>query len=425
MNFLLDCLEQGTSPAKVVAFARDYLEDHGFAEFGPDTDLKDRRTGRYYMAPFPDVLFAFTAGDRREGRMPLRIGLAHVDQPGFKIKGKPDFKSMGCSLLNVGIYGGMMDHTWFDRPLGLSGQVALRGESAFEPRMVLFDSLQPVAVIPGLAIHMDRGMNDGWKIDRQKELMPVTGLAGIRWNEESFLHYLADELGVDASEILSYDLNLYNYDKPLTCGIDQELISSPRLDNLVSVAALLEAIVEGERNNDDIHMIALFNHEEVGSRSKSGANSVLFANVIDQIYSAGHLSKEAVRASLADSYYLSLDGAHAAHPNYPDRCDPTTRAYLGQGLVMKVNGSQKYASDCKMQAILKGLSEKYDIPLQEINDRNTIRGGTTIGPIVGGQLSIMGCDIGVPMLSMHSARELMCAEDYESLFQMVTAFFVE
>lgn len=424
MNVLTECLAQGTSPVGVVSFAKEYLKQQGFAELYYNKMFSPKANSKYYISPFPDVLFAFTTGSGKEMMQSFRMAFAHVDQPCFKVKGKPDFKSMGCAMLNVEVYGGMMDHTWFDRPLGLAGTIMLKGEDIFKPEEVLYDSKRPVALIPGLAIHMQREANNGWKIDRQKELMPLMGLANGRWREDEFLHFLAKELSVDESEILSYDLNLYNYDPPQLCGVKEEILCSPRIDNLASVSALLESLTDGERESG-INLIGLFNHEEVGSFTKSGADSALLQGILERILLGMGCSKEQIDISLARSYYLSVDGAHAAHPNYPDRCDTTTRAYMGQGVTVKVSGTQKYASDCRMYAILKGLSEKYDILLQEINDRNTIRGGTTLGPMIGSHLPMAGCDLGIPMLAMHSARETMAMADYVSLCQLVTAFFAE
>ena len=423
MDTLFECLKQGTAPVQVVAFAKKFLKKEGFEELYYDGLFAPKAGGRYYISPFPDVLFAFTMGQKRAYIQSLRMAFAHVDQPCFKIKSKPEFKSMECAMLNVEVYGGMMDHTWFDRPLGMAGTVVLKGEKVFSPKEVYYDSHRPLAVIPGLAIHMQRDANNGWKIDRQKELMPVVAVGGAQWTQGSFVHFLAGELQVDASEILSYDLNLYNYDEPQMVGIEQDLICSPRLDNLSSVSALLEAFVEGERNNG-INLIGLFNHEEVGSFSKSGADSELFTGVLEQIFESIGCSRNMMRASLAKSFYLSVDGAHGAHPNYTDRCDITTRAYVGQGPAIKASGTCKYASDCKMEAILAGLAEKYDVPLQVINDRNNIRGVTTLGPMIGSHIPMTGCDIGIPMWAMHSARETMALSDYEALCQILTAFFV-
>lgn len=423
MDTLMNCLASGTSPERVVDFAAEYLRSAGFEELEYDQLIYPKLQGRYYMKPFSDVLFAFTMGQKRDFMRPIRMAFAHVDQPCFKIKSRPDVRSMGCTQVNVEVYGGMMDHTWFDRPLGLSGTIALKGEDVFVPKLFSYDSKRPVAIIPGLAIHMRREANDGWKIDRQKELIPVTGLTGGQWTEDAFVHFLARECNVDTSEILGWDLNLYNYDQPQLVGVEDELISSPRLDNLASVSALLESIVEGERTGG-INLIGLFNHEEVGSFSKSGADSDLLERVLRSILNALGCPEEAIRVSLGKSMYLSVDGAHAAHPNYPDRCDTTTRAYVGQGAAIKSSGTCKYASDCKMQAVVKGLAEKYDIPLQVTGDRNTIRGGTTLGPMIGSHLCMAGCDIGIPMWAMHSARETMAVADYEALCQIITAFFV-
>ena len=424
MNTLTECLKKGTAPVQVISFAKQYLQNEGFEELCYDKLFGPQLKGKYYITPFKDVLFAFTMGAKRNFIQSVRMAFAHVDQPCFKIKGRPEIKSMGCAQLNVEVYGGMMDHTWFDRPLGMAGTVMLRGENAFTPEERQYESGRPVAIIPGIAIHMQRNANSGWEIDRQRELIPVVGLVGGQWTENSFTEFLAKELEVDESEILSWDLNLYNYDAPMLLGLENELISSPRLDNLASVAALLEAITEGERSNG-INLLGLFNHEEVGSVSKSGADSELLTNVLKGIFGAMGCPDEVFRASMAQSFYLSVDGAHGAHPNYTDRCDITTRAYVGQGAAIKASGTCKYASDCRMQAILKALSEKYDVPLQTINDRNTIRGGSTLGPMIGSHLPMTGCDVGIPMWAMHSARETMAISDYEALCQIVTAFFAD
>ena len=190
MNVLTECLAQGTSPVGVVSFAKEYLKQQGFEELYYNKMISPKENSKYYIAPFPDVLFAFTTGAGKEMIQSLRMAFAHVDQPCFKVKGKPDFKSMGCAMLNVEVYGGMMDHTWFDRPLGLAGTIVLKGEDVFNPIEVTYDSKRPVALIPGLAIHMQREANNGWKIDRQKELMPLMGLANGRWTEDAFLHFL-------------------------------------------------------------------------------------------------------------------------------------------------------------------------------------------------------------------------------------------
>lgn len=424
MVTLFQCLREGTAPEKTVDYARSYLLAEGFEEIYYDRLFAPQAGGKYFICPFPDVLFAFTMGQKRAYIQPVRMAFAHVDQPCFKVKAQPELCSMDSALLNVEVYGGMMDHTWFDRPLGLAGTVMLKGEEIFRPETRIYDSRKPTAIIPGIAIHMQKDANNGWKIDRQKELMPATGLSGTSWTRGAFTRFLAEELCVDESEILCYDMNLYNYDDPQLVGFDSELVSSPRLDNLASVSALLEALVEGERAGG-INLIGLFNHEEVGSFTHSGADSALLEEILRGIFRTANADDSMFRASMAQSVYLSVDGAHGAHPNYPDRCDVTTRAYVGQGAAIKASGTYKYASDVRVQAALFGLAEKYDIPLQIINDRNTIRGGSTLGPMVGAHIPMRGCDIGIPMWAMHSARETMALSDYEALCQIVTAFFAD
>ncbi len=422
MNLLMECLKKGVSPVHVVDYAKEYLRKNGFEELYYDGLFHPMQRGKYFVCPYPDVLFAFTTGKKRAYTQSIRMAFAHVDQPCFKVKAKADLRQMNSSQINVEVYGGMMDHTWFDRPLGLAGTVMVRGEDAFSPERKRYDSARPIAIIPGIAIHMKRNANDGWKIDRQKELMPVTGLDGAAWDQHEFLSFLAAELQIPKEDILHYDLGFYNFDEPLAVGMENELISSPRIDNLASVAALLESIVSGERDGG-INMIGLFDHEEVGSVSKSGADSELLMMTLKQFLRGFGLTDDMVRASMAKSFFLSVDGAHGAHPNYGECADITTQAYLGQGVAIKESSTCKYASDETMISILKQLAKEENIKVQEIGDRNTIRGGSTLGSMLSAHLAARGCDIGVPMWAMHSARETMAAADYESLRGLVTAFF--
>ena len=424
MDVLFECIRQGGSPFTAAAFCKNYLLDHGFREikYGKKFDLGD--SDRCLVCPFPDTIFAFTTGRVAGADPDLRMAFAHLDQPCLKVKGRPDIKSMDCHLLNVEIYGGMKESTWFDRPLGMAGQVVLKGEEVFRPETVTFDSGRPVALIPGLATHMRKRSGDTDTIDRQNHMLPLAGLAGSRITEGAFMSFLADELKVDRSEILSYDLSLYNFDEPQLVGFENDFISSPRLDNLASVSAMLEALTEADRRRG-INLIGIFNHEEVGSRSRSGADSDLLREVLVRILYGAGLEDDRIADALTRGHYLSVDGAQGAHPNYPECYDLTARAYMGQGPAVKVSASQRYATDCIMEAILLTLSEKYDFPLQEINDRNTIRGGSTIGPMIGADIPMPGCDVGIPMLAMHSARETICADDYDSMCQLLTAFFTE
>lgn len=422
MDTLFSCLKKGTSPESVVDFAREYLKKEGFEELHYDTLFFPQTGGRYFIAPFPDVFFAFTMGKKKGFIQPVRMAFAHGDQPCFKIRSKPEYTSMESSLLHVEAYGGMIDYTWLDRPLGVSGTVVLKGERVFTPESRRYDSKRPLAVIPGIAGLREAG--DGGKIDRQKELIPVVGLAGSAWTEGAFLHFLAKELDVDDSEILSYDLTLYNDDDPQLVGLSRELISSPRLDDLASVSALLEALVEGERSNG-INLIGVFNHGEVGSVSRSGADSALLEDLLRGIFTSMDCSEQMFRTSVNNSWYLSVDGAHGARPDDRERCDKTTGACVGQGPVMKIGRASGYAADPQMQGILCGLAEKYDIPLQVTSDHDITGGESTFGAMIGARLPMRGCAVGVPMWSMHSARETMAFEDYESLCQILTAFFAD
>lgn len=424
MDTLFACLKKGTSPESVVDFAKKYLEKEGFEELYYDKLFFPKTGGKYYIAPFPDVFFAFTMGKKRAFIQPVRMAFAHGNPPCFTITGKPERTSVDSSLLHVEVDGDRADCRWFDRPLGISGTVILKGERAFSPESRRYDSQRPLVVIPGRAIRgqeeQNEQKNDRWEKAGSKELVPVAGLAGSAWTEGAFLEFLAGELDVDDSEILSYTLHLYNADAPCLVGLSQEMISSPRLGDLAAVSALLEALVEGERSNG-MNLMGIFPGEAAESACGSGADSPLLADLLRGIFTAMDCSEQMFRASMNISNYLSVEGISGARPNDPADEERATRACVGKGPAMQ--GSRiGYVADPRMQGVLCGLAEKYDLPLQVIHDRKAM---TKASAMIGKRLPVRGGALGVPMWALHSARETMALEDYESLCQILTAFFVD
>lgn len=425
MEQLMHLLQNGGSPYQVVQICENRLKEEGFEELDWHHMLAIRQGGRYYMKPYRTMLVAFTAGTKRSLYKKLRIAAAHTDQPCFKVKPNADMKENGYLKVNVETYGGPILSTWTDRPLNLAGKVILKSEKVFEPETVLFDSGRPVAIIPNLAIHMQRDANKGVELNEQKDVLPVLATLSEKWNQQdSFLCYLAEELGVEKDQILDFDLFFYNADKPELIGIDQEFISSPRLDNLTSVAALVDGIIHGERA-EGMNMILLYDNEEVGSRTKQGAGSHLVELILRSLFSAENMSDGQYLQTIAHSMYLSVDGGHAIHPNSPERCDPTNRPVLGHGMLIKTNANQQYVSDAEMSGAIKQMLEKNNIPYQNGITRSDIAGGCTLGPILSAALPMRAADIGMPMLAMHSAREMAAVADYDGLRQCIRAFFTE
>lgn len=425
MEQLMNLLENSGSPFHVVETCEKRLVEAGFEKLDWHQMLCPTYGMKYYLKPYPSMLIAFRTQKKRSFFHNIRMAAAHTDQPCFHVKPNPEMLEKGYMKVNVEAYGGATLSTWMDRPLGLAGKVILRSDKVFEPKTVLFDSKRPIAIIPNLAIHMNREMNKGVELNKQKDMIPLLGMLNEQWNEDDyFVSYLAKELAVEKDEILDFDLFFYNMDKPEIIGLNKELISAPRLDNLASCAALVDGIIKAEREGG-INMIMLYDNEEIGSRSKQGADSNLIEMLLRAIcIGMGQLEGQYMQ-TIAHSMYLSVDGGHAMHPNVPEKADPTNKALLGKGPVLKVNGNQRYASDSEMAGAMKQLMEKHQIPYQVGIDRSDMVGGSTLGPILAGILPMRGADMGIPMLAMHSARELAAVADYEALRDTIYAYFIE
>ena len=420
MNFL----DKSVSPYHAVEECKKQLEESGFEELRLEERWEIKAGGKYFVSPYPSMAIAITVGDLKAGETVLRIGMAHTDQPMMKIKPNAEMTQKKYMKLNAEKYGGLILNTWLDRPLGISGKVVLKSQQVFKPEVRFFDSKRPVLVIPNLAIHMNRDVNQGVALNPQIHMLPLFGLAGEEMDEHYFTQYIAKELGVKTEDILDYDLFAYNYEKSQKVGVEEELLLAPRIDNLASVYALLEGIKCSDPKNN-IHIAGFFDHEEVGSRSKQGADSSLLSMVIERIMEASHLDRQAFMQAIAGGFMLSVDGAHALHPNYAEKNDPTTMTLLGDGVVIKQSGTQRYLSDSEATGILMQLCEKNKIPFQKQINRSDVMGGQTLGPIANAYLPMMGEDLGICMLAMHSSMETASCADCEALVAFAKAYYQE
>ena len=415
---LLTFIVHSPSPFHAVMAGRDELLSAGFTELGWGKPWLLAPGGRYFTRVYGSALLAFRIGEKKPRG--LRIAAAHTDFPGFRVKPAAGMVKDCYGLVNVEPYGGLILSSWLDRPLSLAGKVVLRGKSAFAPESYLVDLTRPLLTIPGLAIHMNRAMNDGVKLNRQTEMTPVAAVAE-ELEKTFFLEKLAREIGHDPEEILSYDLTVYPAETGCRLGFDAELVSSPRLDNLTSVKACLDGLIEAE-SDSGIRVAALFDNEEVGSHTKQGAASALLEQLLQRIYRALELDADDLAADLAAGFLLSVDVAHALHPNYVEKADPTNQPHLNGGVVLKQAASQAYAGDAEAVAIIAELCREHEIPVQHFVNRSDIPGGATLGSMVSSQLAIRTMDVGVPILAMHSARETMGADDQAALTGLVRAF---
>lgn len=405
---LTEYLNKSHSPYQAVLTAIERLSEAGFqpAKLGQIGQLPP---GDYYAKVHETALFAIRIPEHGTGA--IRIATAHTDFPCFKLKPQPDMSGTAgnCRRLNVEPYGGMLKRTWFDRPLGIAGALWLKSDDEFNPTMKLVDIDKPIAVIPSLAPHLDRDIETK-KIEPQKELLPVVGLAGTDDDEAggSIMNVIAEHVGCAKDEILSMDLALFACEEARTVGVNGEFIMGQGIDNMASVAALVEAFASSGAPEDHISMICLFDNEEIGSRTKQGADSNTLKLVLDQL----GIDYEA-------SFVISLDGAHGVHPNYPEKADPTTAVQLGKGIAIKTSASQRYATDGKMIAMVRSICEKHNIPCQMHANKSGAPGGSTLGPIVSAYIPVPATDIGIPMLAMHSANEMAAIKDYEALVEFV------
>lgn len=420
---LFDLLGKSVTPFHTVSAAQEQLEEAGFQELQMKNSWVMEPKGKYFMKHHDSTLLAFTVGEKAGYGGSFRIAAAHTDFPCLHLKPNPEVVCESYAQVNVEVYGGAILNTWLDRPLSLAGKVALRSEEIFKPEIRLIDVKDKIFTIPNLAIHMNREVNDGVALNKQTDMLPLVGMIKDELEKKNFMMtYLAKKLDVKMEDILDYELFLYCAEEPTYIGIDQEFISAPRLDDVNSVQALLSGIIEGE-NNNGYNLIALFNHEEIGSSTKQGAGSSLLNSVLEKILIANGRTSEQVIESMYDSILLSVDVAHALHPNKPAKMDITNKPVLNGGIIIKEACAQTYATDCEAVAIIQQICESEHIPYQKFVNRSDERGGGTLGAIASALLPVKTIDVGVPLLAMHSAKELMGAKDELALYQLVKAFF--
>lgn len=419
---LINFINSSTSAYHTVLTAQNYLLRNHFVNLNLNDDWHINPEQKYFVKVYDSTLIAFIP--HQNLRDSIRIVVAHTDFPCLKLKPNAQVIQDGYGKLNAEVYGGIILNTWLDRPLSLSGKVILKSEDIFNPKVEFVDFKRPLLTIPNLAIHMDRTVNTGKSLNKQKEMLPLAFMQVSSTEKDSdyLLSLLAQQLHCEKNTILSYDLTVYQAENPCYLGFNSEFISAPRLDNITSVKACIEGIIADKRKTG-LDVIVLFDNEEVGSRTKQGGASSLLTNVLERIYYACGYSRTVLLADLVKGFMLSADVAHALHPNYPEKNDITNKPILNHGVAIKSAASQSYAGDAEAMAIIKLLCDKYKIDYQIYVNRSDIAGGSTIGSIASALLTMRTLDIGAPILAMHSARETMGRNDQRSLEFLVRAFF--
>ena len=409
---------------------KSVLNDNGFIKLDENKKFNIHEDGKYYVVRNSSSIIAFTVGGL--SKYNFKIAASHSDSPCFKIKENAEIKVRDKYMqLNTEGYGGMLLAPWFDRPLSIAGRVFVKtkksedtsfsvgGVSASEKHLSIDRDL---LIIPNLAIHMNRKVNEGYTYNKQVDMLPLFG--GEDLKEGCFKALIAKELGVKESDIISSDLFLYNRTKPTVIGANEEFIAAPRIDDLECAYTTLEAFVNAKKSSG-ISVYACFDNEEVGSTTLQGAGSTFLADILKRINLALNKSEEDYYLAVADSFMLSCDNAHAVHPNHPEKSDQTNAVYINNGVVIKQNANQKYTSDALSIARFKMICEKAGVPYQFFANRSDEPGGSTLGNIAMSQVAAHAVDIGLAQLAMHSPYETAGVKDVEYMVKAVKTFYEE
>ncbi len=399
---LLSYVDESPTPFHVVETTKNRLVSQGFSE---QNVLGEEIHQRGFLIQ-DGAIVAWSLGD---SGAPLRIIGAHTDSPNLRVQPNPDITAAGWSQLGIEIYGGVLLNSWLDRDLGIAGRVVCADGSVH-----LFSDASAIARVPQLAIHLDREISErGLLLDKHLHTVPVWGT-----NAPHFSSWLQEKTG--RTDVVAYDAHLFDVTPGSLLGVDQSLIVSARLDNQLSCWAAIEALVQSDSEFTSI--IILNDHEEVGSESVTGAAGPLLENVVSRILDSQTDAKKSRHDIARESWCLSADNAHAVHPNYQERHDPRHGPRVNAGPALKLNGNQRYATTARGAAHIRSVAQKANTPLQTFVSRNNMPCGSTIGPITSTRLGIEAIDIGVPQLSMHSAREMCGADDPQHLVALMTQF---
>lgn len=412
---LLSYLNNAPTPFQSVDLLEKMIKDNGGIKLEEDQKWDIKKNVLYYFTKQGTQICAFKINEDPL-KTGLRIGAAHHDSPGFRVKTVPSKVDLGYERVYLEGYGGLIVHTWLDRPLSIAGRVYVMKDGKVTP--VNINIHKPLMIIPSAAIHVVRDVNDGAKFNLQTEMLPF--FSQNEKGEIKFLSYIAKQLKCKESDILSYELSPYEYAPGCFVGQNEEFISAPRLDDASLSYSMIRSICECSGSCD---IACVFDHEEIGSSSDRGAKSNTLIMVIERICeSLGYGNDEKYRI-LAKSYIFSADMAHATHPSYAGRSDPNLIVRLNKGPVLKLASRQSYSTSSKGSAYFKYLCEKNNIPYQLFNNRSDAPGGGTIGPVISSALGVTSIDLGNPQLSMHSIRELAGTEDAYNMNRLLISFF--
>ncbi len=415
------------SPVNFLAteYIANELSSHGYRRIDASQPIGQLAPGdKIYVTKNDSSIYAFRIGRKPLAETGFHMVCAHCDSPTFRIKPNAEMLCEGGIVkLNTEVYGGPILSTWFDRPLTIAGRVIVKGKDAMSPETRLLHVKRPLLQISSLAIHFNRQVNDGVKLSRQKDVLPILGIVSNELEKGNLLmDVICGELGVKADSVLDFDLYLADATPACTFGVHDELISSGRLDDLSMCYAGLDALLAADES-DRTQVLAIFDNEETGSQTKQGAGSPFLASMLKRIALAQGGTEESFYVAVEKSFMVSADNAHAWHPNYGEKYDPTNHPVLGGGPVIKFNAAQKYASDAVSAAVFAELCRKAGVPCQRFVNHSDVAGGSTLGNILASSIPLRGVDMGNGVLAMHSCRETASVADHLNCIKVFTEFY--
>ena len=422
---LLDFLD--ASPVNFLAAKNiaGELEKAGYKKMDPREPIGNVKAGdKLYVTKNDSSVYAFHIGRQPMAEAGFRMICAHCDSPTFRIKPNAEMLCEGGIVkLNTEVYGGPIMSTWFDRPLTIAGRVIVRGNDALNPKTLLLHVKRPLLQISNLAIHFNRQVNDGVKLSKQKDMLPILGIINDELERGNLLmNIICGELSIKPTDVLDFDLYLADATPACTFGVHDEFLSSGRLDDLSMCFAGLEAMIDTD-TTDATKVLAIFDNEETGSQTKQGAGSPFLSMMLQRIAQAQSGSAEAWYQAIERAFMISADNAHAWHPNYSEKYDPTNHPVLGGGPVIKFNAAQKYASDAVSAAVFAEICREAEVPCQRFVNHSDVAGGSTLGNILASSIPLRGVDMGNAILAMHSCRETGSVADHLYTVKAFTQFF--
>lgn len=403
----------------------DHLDAAGFRPLDMRSAWELQPGGKYYVTKNDSAIFAFIVGTGNASA-PFNIISAHSDSPGFRIKPNCEMVCDGNIVkLNTEVYGGPILYTWFDRPLSIAGRVILRSDNPLEPRHCLIRFDRHLLTIPHLAIHFNRAVNEGNPLSKQKDMLPVLGHVADKNDAKGLItRMVAEKLGVKVSDILDYDLSLFDTTRASVVGINGEFITSGRIDDLSMAHAAMNALLDTcGKDSSATRVMAIFDNEETGSGTKQGAASPMLDYILRRISASKNGCEEDYIRAVAGSFMISADDAHGVHPNYVEKQDPTNHPTLGGGPVIKINANCKYMTDADSAAVFRSLCEAASVPCQYFVNHSDVAGGSTLGNILTSQIPLRGVDVGAAIWAMHSVRETASLADHKAMITAFTQFF--